>query len=67
VNITPGLQEGGGTAWQPLPGPRRGDYKNAAKFCKAERAFLGEEQFRRKYGGPKHRANAYGKCVSQNH
>jgi hypothetical protein len=25
----------------PQPGPQRGDYKNAAQFCKAERAFLG--------------------------
>ena len=47
--------------WQPLPGPQRSDYKNAAQFCKAERDFLGESQFRAKYGGG---ANAYGKCVS---
>ncbi|HEY3256708.1 MAG TPA: hypothetical protein VGJ91_22280, partial [Polyangiaceae bacterium] len=50
--------------WQPLPGPQRGDYKNAAKFCKVERAFLGEQRFRQRYGtGPKG-TNAYGKCVS---
>jgi Tol biopolymer transport system component len=49
--------------WQPLlqTGPRRGDYKNAAKFCKAESDYLGEGAFRQKYGGG---ANAYGKCVS---
>jgi hypothetical protein len=48
---------------QPVPGPKRSDYKNGAKFCEAEREFLGEEAFRQKYGG---RANAYGKCVSGN-
>jgi Tol biopolymer transport system component len=54
--------------WQPLAAPRRSDYKNAAQFCKAERAFLGEREFRHKYGtGPKGGANAYGKCVSRNH
>ncbi len=47
--------------WQPLIGPRREDYKNAAKFCKAEREFFGEEAFTRRYGGG---ANAYGRCVS---
>jgi Tol biopolymer transport system component len=47
--------------WQPLVGPERGAYKNAAKFCKAEREFLGEEAFTQTHGGG---ANAYGKCVS---
>jgi hypothetical protein len=47
--------------WQPIPGPERSDYKNAAQFCKAERALLGDSTFRQKYGGG---ANAYGKCVS---
>jgi len=45
----------------PFPGPQRSDYKNAAKFCNAEREFFGEGAFRQKYGGG---ANAYGKCVS---
>jgi len=53
-----------GPGWQPLPGPQPGDYKNAAKFCKAERDFLGDEAFASKYGGG---ANAHGKCVSQSH
>jgi TolB protein len=48
--------------WQPVPGPRRTDYKNAAQFCKAERDFWGD-QFASRYGGG---ANAYGKCVSGN-
>ena len=50
--------------WQPLVGPRRNDFKNAAQFCKAEGGFLGEGAFRQKYGGG---SNAHGKCVSQNH
>jgi TolB protein len=51
-----------GPDWQPLPpGPRRSDYRNAAKFCKAERDFLGDSAFTEKYGDG---ANAYGKCVS---
>jgi Tol biopolymer transport system component len=48
--------------WQPLPGPRRSDYKNAAQFCNAERSFLGDEAFSQKYGGE----GAHGKCVTQN-
>jgi Tol biopolymer transport system component len=47
--------------WQPIPGPQRGDFKNQAQFCKAERAFWGEAGFRARYGGG---ANAHGKCVS---
>jgi dipeptidyl aminopeptidase/acylaminoacyl peptidase len=49
--------------WQPVLGPRREDYKNAAQFCNAERDFLGEAAFRQKYGGG---ANAHGRCVSAN-
>jgi len=48
----------------PLPGPQRGDYKNAAKFCKAERESLGDAAFRKEYGTNRNGANAYGKCVS---
>ena len=48
--------------WQSLPGPQQSDYNNTAKFCKAERAFLGDPAFIQKYGGG---ANAYGKCVSK--
>ena len=47
--------------WQPLPGPRPGDFKNRAHFCKAEREFWGDEAFRERYGG---HANTFGKCVS---
>ncbi len=46
--------------WQPLPGPQRSDFKNAAKFCKAEQDFWGD-QFASRYGGGK---NAFGKCVN---
>jgi dipeptidyl aminopeptidase/acylaminoacyl peptidase len=48
--------------WQPIPGPKRSDYTNAAQFCKAEQAFWGDQFARRYAGGP----NAYGKCVSRN-
>jgi Tol biopolymer transport system component len=51
--------------WQPIPGPRRSDYKNAAKFCNAERDFLGEAAFRNEYGTNGNGANAFGKCVSE--
>jgi hypothetical protein len=36
--------------WQPLVGPQRSDYKNAAQFCKAERDFMGGAAFAQKYG-----------------
>jgi Tol biopolymer transport system component len=49
--------------WQPIPGPNRSDYKNAAKYCKAQREFLGEASFEQRHGGG---ANAYGRCVSSN-
>jgi Tol biopolymer transport system component len=45
--------------WQPLVGPRRADYKNASHFCKAEREFLGEQEFGQKYGN-------HGGCVTRN-
>jgi len=38
------------TDWQAIPGPKRSDYKNSNKFCKAEQAFWGE-QFASRYGG----------------
>ena len=49
--------------WQPIPGPKRSDFKNSNQFCKAEQAFWGNE-FADRHGGG---ANAFGKCVSQNH
>jgi Tol biopolymer transport system component len=64
INITPDALQVGNPDWQPIPGPKRGDYKNAAKFCKAERDFLGERQFRQEYGTDPKGANAYGRCVS---
>ena len=36
--------------WEPLPGPQRSDFKNAAQFCKAKRAFMGESAFGQSYG-----------------
>jgi Tol biopolymer transport system component len=50
--------------WQPIPGPKRSDYKNSRQFCRADRAFLGEVEFRAEYG-TKSGANAFGKCVAR--
>jgi hypothetical protein len=52
--------------WQPIPGPRRSDYRTAGQFCKAQREFLGADAFMRRYGTNGNRANAHGKCVSSN-
>jgi TolB protein len=61
--LIPGTEHAQGPDWQPIPGPKRSDYKNAAQFCKAQRDFLGEAKFRQQYGGG---ANAFGGCVSSN-
>jgi Tol biopolymer transport system component len=58
---------GGRPDWPPIPEPKRSDYKNAAQFCKAERDFLGDAAFAKKYGTNQNGANAYGECVSQTH
>ena len=47
--------------WQPLIGPPRSEFKNASKFCKAERSFLGTAEFARKYRAG---ADAHGRCVT---
>jgi len=54
-------------SWQPIPGPRRSDYANAAQFCKAERDFFGADVFAEKYGTNGNGADGHGKCVSRNH
>jgi Tol biopolymer transport system component len=61
------LGPGGDPAWQPVVGPQRSDYKNAAQFCKAERDFLGDVSFAKKYSLKGSPANAFGRCVSRNH
>jgi hypothetical protein len=38
--------------------------KNAAKACKAERATMGVQAFKDRYGTNANKANAFGKCVS---
>jgi TolB protein len=45
--------------WQPipLPGPSRGDYRNASHYCKALRAFKGDAAFAAEYRN-------HGGCVS---
>jgi Tol biopolymer transport system component len=58
--------EGAPNDWQPLPGPRRSEFRNAAHFCKSERTFMGESAFGSRYGDSVRSANAFGKCVSAN-
>ena len=45
--------------WQPRVGPRRADYRNGSDFCRAERDFLGAQEFNAVYG-------TFGRCVSAN-
>ena len=59
--LIPGTERAEDPDWQPVFGPKRSDFKNAAEFCKAEREFFGDAAFSQRYGGG---ANAYGKCVS---
>jgi Tol biopolymer transport system component len=67
TGVAPVTSTGIAPTWQPVPAPSPGDYKTASHFCKDARAFLGEQQFRQKYGtGPKSGANAHGKCVRRN-
>jgi Tol biopolymer transport system component len=58
------LASGRDPDWQPLPGPKRSDYKNTSQFCKAEREFKGESAFAQSYGANGDGSNAFGKCVS---
>ena len=39
--------------------------ENSSKKCKAERARIGADAFKAKYGTNKNKANAHGKCVSK--
>ena len=59
--LIPGTEWAEDPDWQPVFGPKRGDFNNAAQFCKAQRDFLGEAAFSERYGGG---TNAHGKCVS---
>jgi Tol biopolymer transport system component len=52
------IASGGAADWQPVTGPQRSDYRNAAHFCKAERSSLGQAAFTGKY-------HSFGKCVSR--
>jgi hypothetical protein len=45
--------------------PNPGDYRNAAKYCKAVRAANGEDAFQKTYGKNTNKKNAFGKCVAQ--
>jgi hypothetical protein len=46
--------------------PVREDFENASKFCKALRAFMGDDAFGWAFGSNKNGRNAHGKCVSSN-
>jgi Tol biopolymer transport system component len=59
------VRDGSYPDWQPIRrAPRRDDFKNGPAFCRAERSFLGEAEFARRYGSDG--ASAFGKCVSRN-
>ena len=45
--------------------PTPGDFKNAAKYCKAVRESKGTEVFATLYGTNTNKKNAFGKCVSK--
>ena len=45
--------------------PTPGDFKNAAKYCKAARSAKGAEAFNTQYGTNANKKNAFGKCVSK--
>ena len=61
VPLTESLANESDPDWQPIPGPRRSDFKRARQFCKAERAFLGREAFKQRYGKTPLRS-----CVEEN-
>jgi Tol biopolymer transport system component len=44
------------SSWQPIPGPKRADFKNSNQFCKAEQVFWGD-QFSQRYRN-------FGQCMS---
>ena len=44
---------------------RKAERRKAAKQCRAERADIGVEAFRDKYGTNKNKRNAFGQCVSK--
>jgi dienelactone hydrolase len=48
----------------PVREPQRDNFRNAAQFCKAQRQFLGEAEFAKRYGTNRNKANAFGKCLS---
>jgi Tol biopolymer transport system component len=51
--------------WQPIGGgPQRSDYRNVAQFCEAERAYLGDGAFAKRYATNGNGMNAYGKCAA---
>ena len=55
-NLTSGSFSDFEPDWQPIPAPKRADYKNANRFCKAEQAFWAD-QFSQHYRN-------LGQCIS---
>ena len=45
--------------------PTPGDFKNAAKHCKAARSAMGVGAFNARYGTNPNKKNAFGKCVAK--
>ena len=67
LSLAIGVGSAGAVKPEGTPGGGGGNGKakpNAAKLCKAERAEIGVEAFREKYGNNKNGKNAFGKCVS---
>jgi hypothetical protein len=50
----------------PVREPQRDNFRNAAQFCHAQRAFLGNQAFADRYGTNRNQKNAFGKCVTSN-
>jgi hypothetical protein len=46
-------------------GSSQGNSKSPAQQCRAERAQMGADAFKDKYGTNKNKRNAFGKCVSK--
>ena len=65
LSLSIGAGSAGAVKPEGTPGKGNGKAKvNAAKECKAERAEIGGEAFREKYGSNKNGKNAFGKCVA---
>jgi len=67
LSLAIGVGSAGAVKPEGTPGGGNGNGKskpNAARLCKAERAEIGVDAFREKYGNNKNGKNAFGRCVS---